>query len=196
MKYLEAVLLVAAVITVASWTLRRLRGGHRPDTTITFGRAEAEPVLDDADLIPPHQGRQGDNARAVVPELVDVLAIMQTNLEGLDAIDYRSLTQQGDAVPSSVRQLATETFGRIRHLDQATVPFLPDDLSKAWYSLLQLLEDLRRHGHGSSEPWSEAVLDRNRRDITQYLVTVRAALIEFATSGAVAEHRDPPNLRG
>lgn len=189
------VLLAAAVIAVASRIVRRLRGGLRPDTTITFGHTEREPVLDDAPLIQPPGDQQEDNARVVVPELVDALTVMETNLEGLDAIDYRSLAHQGDAVPRPVRQLATQTFGRIRHLDQATVRFLPGDLSKAWYSLLQLLEDLRRYGHGSAEPWPDVLLNRNRRDVIRYLVIVRAALTEFAESGNVTEYCDPPSLR-
>jgi len=192
---LWSALVAAGVIVIAIRTFRRLRGRQRPDTTITFGRTEPEPILDDLPLIQPHEEAQWDNARAVVPELVEVLAVMQTNLDGLDAIDYRSLVQQGDGVPGSMRQLATHTFGRIRHLDQATVQFLPDDLSKAWSSLLQLLEDLRRYGHGSSEPWPDAVLKRTRRDVVAYLVIVRTSLIEFAKTGAIAEHLSPPNLR-
>ena len=183
------------ILGLATWVFRRLRKGPRPDTTITFGRTEPEPVLDDVPQIQPLEDQQWDNARAVVPELVNVLTVMQSNLDGLDAIDYRSLAHQGDAVPNSMRQLATQTFGRIRHLDQATVQFLPDDLSKAWYSLLQLLEELRRFGHGSSEPWPDKVLNRNRRDVTAYLALVRISLIEFATSGAITEYCEPPDLR-
>jgi hypothetical protein len=151
--------------------------------------------LDDAPLLDALGDGQSDNAREVVPELVNILTVMQTNLDGLDAIDYRSLAPQGDGVPNSVRQVATETFGQIRHLDQSTVPFLPNALSKAWYSLLQLLDDLRRYGPGSSEPWPDAVLNRNRRDVIHYLGLVRTSLIDFAKTGAIAEHCEPPDLR-
>jgi hypothetical protein len=188
-------LAIVVIAALMSRLFRRIRGGSSPGTTITFGRTDPEPVLDDADLIQPHEDRQWDNARAVVPELVDVLTVMQTSLDGLDAIDYRALARQGDDVPGSVRQLATETFGRIRHLDRATVPFLPDELSQAWDSLLQLLEDLRRYGHGSAEPWSDIVLDRNRRDVIAYLVIVRQSLVDFATTGSIASQVDPPDLR-
>jgi hypothetical protein len=192
---LWTVLTAVGIIALASWAFRRIRGGHRPDTTITFGRSDPEPVLDDAPLLAALDDQQWDNAREVVPELVNVLTVMQTSLDGLDAIDYRSLARERDGVPNSVRQIATETFGRIRHLDQSTVPFLPNDLSKGWYSLLQLLEDLRRYGHGSSEAWSDVVLNRNRRDVVAYLAFVRTSLIEFANTGAIAEHCEPPDLR-
>jgi len=192
---LWTVLTAVGIIALAAWAFRRMRGGHRPDTTITFGRSDPEPLLDDAPLLAALDDQQWDNAREVVPELVNVLTVMQTNLDGLDAIDYRSLARDRDGVPNSMRQIATETFGRIRHLDQSTVPFLPNDLSKAWYSLLQLLEDLRRYGPGSSEPWPDVVLNRNRRDVVAYLAIVRASLIEFAKTGAIAEHCEPPHLR-
>jgi hypothetical protein len=193
--YLDPVLVAAAIIVLTTWIVRRLRRGGPPDTTITFGHAAPEPVLDDLPPAELGEDHRGDNARAVVPELIDVLTDMQMNLDGLDAIDYRSLAHHGDGVSSSMRQLATQTFGRIRHLDQATVPLLPDDLSKAWHSLLQLLDDLRRYGRGSSEPWSDILLSRNRRDVIDYLVVVRTALFEFAKSSHVAEYCEPPDLR-
>jgi hypothetical protein len=189
------VLAVAAAVLIVSRIVRRLRGGRRPDTTITFGRVEREPLLDDAPSIEPRDDQQWDDARSVVPELVDVLTVMQANLDGLDGIDHRSLAQEGEAVPRSMRQLATQTFGRIRHLDTATVQFLPDDLSHGWHSLLRLLEEFRQFGPGSSDPWPDAVLDRNRRDVIRYLDITHEALIDFARSANVAEYFEPPDLR-
>jgi hypothetical protein len=192
---LSEALLTAAIIGFVTWVFVRSRRGGDRDTTITFGRTEIEPLLDDAPLIQPLEDGQWDNARAVIPELIDVLTVMERNLDGLDGIDYRSLAHQSGVAPSSVRQVATQTFGRIRHLNQATVQFLPDDLSQAWHALLHLLEDLRRFGPGSSEPWSDSVLNRNRRDVLHYVGMVRTALIEFATSGAIATYCEPPDLR-